>query len=44
MRQGILRNVLPDGSLDDYRAVVRRTFGARNTRRTMLTRFRELEL
>jgi imidazolonepropionase-like amidohydrolase len=33
MWQGILRNVLPDGSLDDYRAVVQRTFGA-NIRRT----------
>src|SRR5215470_17651182 len=29
MWQGILRNVLPDGSLDDYRAVVQRTFGAK---------------
>src|SRR5215475_9227277 len=27
MWQGILRNVLPDGSLEDYRNVVRRTFG-----------------
>jgi imidazolonepropionase-like amidohydrolase len=33
MWQGILRNVLPDGSLDDYRVVVQRTFG-RNIRRT----------
>jgi 5-methylthioadenosine/S-adenosylhomocysteine deaminase len=31
MWQGILRNVLPDGSLDDYRAVVQRTFGAKYT-------------
>jgi 5-methylthioadenosine/S-adenosylhomocysteine deaminase len=29
MWQGFLRNVLPDGSLDDYRTVVQRTFGAR---------------
>ena len=28
MWQGILRNVLPDGSLDDYIRVVQRTFGA----------------
>jgi 5-methylthioadenosine/S-adenosylhomocysteine deaminase len=28
MWQGILRNVLPDGSLDDYIAVVQKTFGA----------------
>jgi 5-methylthioadenosine/S-adenosylhomocysteine deaminase len=28
MWQGILRNVLPDGSLEDYRDVVQRTFGA----------------
>src|SRR5262245_1225073 len=28
MWQGILRNVLPDGSLDDYRQVVQRRFGA----------------
>ena len=28
MWQGILRNVLPDGSLEDYRNVVQRTFGA----------------
>src|SRR5436305_12872357 len=27
MWQGFLRNVLPDGSLDDYRNVVQRTFG-----------------
>ena len=31
MWQGILRNVLPDGSLDDYRAIVQRTFGAKYT-------------
>jgi 5-methylthioadenosine/S-adenosylhomocysteine deaminase len=31
MWQGILRNVLPDGSLDDYRVVVQRTFGAKYT-------------
>src|SRR5262249_57505007 len=31
MWQGILRNVLPDGSLDDYRAVVQRTFGPKYT-------------
>ena len=31
MWQGILRNVLPDGSLDDYRTVVQRTFGAKYT-------------
>jgi hypothetical protein len=31
MWQGILRNVLPDGSLDDYREVIQRTFGARYT-------------
>src|SRR5882757_7490703 len=29
MWQGFLRNVLPDGSLDDYRNVVQRTFGAK---------------
>ena len=29
MWQGFLRNVLPDGSLDDYRTVVQRTFGAK---------------
>ena len=28
MWQGVLRNVLPDGSLDDYIAVVQKTFGA----------------
>src|SRR5204863_7402031 len=28
---GILRNVLPDGSLDDYIAVVQKTFGAKYT-------------
>jgi cytosine/adenosine deaminase-related metal-dependent hydrolase len=28
MWEGILRNVLPDGSLDDYIAVVQKTFGA----------------
>ena len=28
MWQGILRNVLPDGSLDDYIATVQKTFGA----------------
>ena len=31
MWQGILRNVLPDGSLEDYRNVVQRTFGAKYT-------------
>jgi 5-methylthioadenosine/S-adenosylhomocysteine deaminase len=31
MWQGILRNALPDGSLDDYRNVVQRTFGAKYT-------------
>jgi cytosine/adenosine deaminase-related metal-dependent hydrolase len=31
MWQGILRNVLPDGSLDDYRDVIQRTFGAKYT-------------
>jgi cytosine/adenosine deaminase-related metal-dependent hydrolase len=31
MWQGILRNVLPDGSLDDYIAVVQKTFGANYT-------------
>jgi len=31
MWQGILRNVLPDGSLEDYRNLVQRTFGARYT-------------
>lgn len=31
MWQGILRNVLPDGSLDDYRVMVQRTFGAKYT-------------
>jgi len=31
MWQGILRNALPDGSLDDYRAVIQRTFGAKYT-------------
>jgi cytosine/adenosine deaminase-related metal-dependent hydrolase len=29
MWEGVLRNVLPDGSLDDYRNVVQRTFGAK---------------
>src|SRR5262249_60694289 len=29
MWQGILRNVLPDGSLDDYIATVQKTFGAK---------------
>src|SRR3954467_7231534 len=29
MWQGFLRNVLPDGSLEDYRNVVQRTFGAK---------------
>src|SRR5215510_10656097 len=29
MWQGYLRNVLPDGSLEDYRNVVQRTFGAK---------------
>jgi cytosine/adenosine deaminase-related metal-dependent hydrolase len=29
MWEGVLRNVLPDGSLDDYRDVVQRTFGAK---------------
>jgi 5-methylthioadenosine/S-adenosylhomocysteine deaminase len=31
MWQGILRNVLPDGSLEDYRDVIQRTFGAKYT-------------
>ena len=31
MWEGILRNVLPDGSLSDYRDVVQRTFGAKYT-------------
>ena len=31
MWQGFLRNVLPDGSLEDYRNVVQRTFGAKMT-------------
>src|SRR4029453_1421427 len=31
MWQGILRNVLPDGSLEDYRNIVQRTFGAKYT-------------
>jgi 5-methylthioadenosine/S-adenosylhomocysteine deaminase len=31
MWQGYLRNVLPDGSLEDYRNVVQRTFGAKMT-------------
>jgi 5-methylthioadenosine/S-adenosylhomocysteine deaminase len=31
MWQGFLRNVLPDGSLDDYRRVVQRTFGPKLT-------------
>jgi cytosine/adenosine deaminase-related metal-dependent hydrolase len=31
MWQGILRNVLPDGSLDDYIATVQKTFGAKYT-------------
>src|SRR5437763_5931828 len=31
MWQGILRNVLPDGSLDDYIALVQKTFGAKYT-------------
>lgn len=31
MWQGTLRNVLPDGSLDDYIRVVQRTFGAKLT-------------
>ena len=31
MWQGFLRNVLPDGSLEDYRNVVQRTFGAKYT-------------
>ncbi|MGE0036535.1 MAG: amidohydrolase family protein [Xanthobacteraceae bacterium] len=31
MWQGTLRNVLPDGSLEDYRNVVQRTFGAKMT-------------
>jgi 5-methylthioadenosine/S-adenosylhomocysteine deaminase len=31
MWQGILRNALPDGSLDDYRDVIQRTFGAKYT-------------
>ena len=31
MWQGILRNVLPDGSLEDYRNLVQRKFGAKYT-------------
>jgi len=31
MWQGFLRNALPDGSLEDYRNVVQRTFGAKMT-------------
>ena len=31
MWQGFLRNVLPDGSLEDYRNVVQRTFGPKMT-------------
>jgi 5-methylthioadenosine/S-adenosylhomocysteine deaminase len=31
MWEGVLRNVLPNGSLDDYRDVVQRTFGAKFT-------------
>jgi 5-methylthioadenosine/S-adenosylhomocysteine deaminase len=31
MWEGVLRNVLPDGSLGDYRDVVQRTFGAKYT-------------
>jgi cytosine/adenosine deaminase-related metal-dependent hydrolase len=31
MWEGVLRNVLPNGSLDDYRDVVQRTFGAKYT-------------
>src|SRR6202045_706558 len=31
MWQGMLRNVLPDGSLDDYIATVQKTFGAKYT-------------
>src|SRR4029079_6025300 len=31
MWQGFLRNVLPDGSLEDYRNVVQRTFGSKMT-------------
>jgi 5-methylthioadenosine/S-adenosylhomocysteine deaminase len=31
MWQGILRNVLPDGSLEDYRNLVQRTFGSKYT-------------
>ena len=38
MWQGFLRNVLPDGSLDDYRNVVQRTFGAKMTARRRLRR------
>ena len=34
MWQGFLRNVLPDGSLEDYRNVVQRTFGAKIDPRT----------
>ena len=36
MWQGILRNVLPDGSLDDYIAVVQKTFGAKYTPATSM--------
>ena len=38
MWQGILRNVLPDGSLEDYRNVVQRTFGAEVYARRRLRR------
>ena len=38
MWQGILRNVLPDGSLEDYRNVVQRTFGAKIYARRRLCR------
>jgi 5-methylthioadenosine/S-adenosylhomocysteine deaminase len=31
MWQGFLRNVLPDGSLEDYRNLIQRTFGAKLT-------------
>jgi cytosine/adenosine deaminase-related metal-dependent hydrolase len=31
MWQGFLRNVLPDGSLEDYRDTIQRTFGAKYT-------------
>ena len=38
MWQGILRNMLPDGSLDDYVRVVQRKFGAKHDARGCLCR------